>query len=223
MTATKRKPPRGASRGERSGRVFAPPPIPRDVADDARCLKMDHVRAWGRVRASLVRAARRSAATAPAFRAPPVERLALGGGVLSIRATGHRGCGTICTRTTHHRVPDWRARVPGGGRSQGAGDGRALGQSRTTRGRLPQTPTTPPSFRPRRLPPRAGRARSEAAVLAYNENLRPRASVDDSDSEPDADAGPVSASAERRRRAPGSSRVRPGRTACATCRGKTAA
>ena len=112
-----------------------------------------------RAEPALVRAARRSAATAPAIsRAPPrgAPRARVGG-VLSIRATGHRAVGRSAPRTTHHRVPDWRARVPGGGRSQGAGDGRALGQSRTTRGRLPQTPTTPPSLRPRRANPRAGR------------------------------------------------------------------
>ena len=80
VPTTKRKPPRAASRGERSGRGLAPPPAPRDVADDARCPQMDHVGAWGRV-PNLYWCAphddqlRRH----PRFRAlPPVERLALG-------------------------------------------------------------------------------------------------------------------------------------------------
>ena len=159
VTTTKRKPPRGASRGERSGRGFAPPPIPRDVADDARCPQMDHVGAWGRVPnlhwcAPHDDQLRRH----PRFRAlPRGAPRARVGGVLSIRATGHRAVGRSAPRTTHHRVPDWRARVPGGGRSQGAGDGRALGQSRTTRGAYHRLRQPPPSLRPRRANPRAGR------------------------------------------------------------------
>ena len=214
VTTTKRKPPRGASRGERSGRGFAPPPIPRDVADDARCPQMDHVGAWGRVPnlhwcAPHDDQLRRH----PRFRAlPRGAPRARVGGVLSIRATGHRAVGRSAPRTTHHRVPDWRARVPGGGRSQGAGDGRALGQSRTTRGRLPQTRQPLLRFDLGARTLEQEEAANEAAVRAFNENLpSPGERVDDSDSEPDADAEPVSASAEATKNLAGTPRVRPRR------------
>ena len=214
VTTTKRKPPRGASRGERSGRGFAPPPIPRDVADDARCPQMDHVGAGPRAEPALVRAARRSAATAPAIRAlPPVERLALG----SEASYRYVRQGTELWDDLH------RGRLTTGCLTgalgfQEEGVHRALGMGGRSGSHGPlvgayhrlRQPLLRFDLGARTL--EQEEAANEAAVRAFNENLpSPGERVDDSDSEPDADAEPVSASAEATKNLAGTPRVRPRR------------
>ena len=191
---TKRKPPRGASRGERSGRGFAPPPIPRDVADDARCPQMDHVGAWGRVPnlhwcAPHDDQLRRH----PRFRAlPPVERLALG----SEASYRYVRQGTELWDDLH------RGRLTTGCLTgalgfQEEGVHRALGMGGRSGSHGPlvgayhrlRQPLLRFDLGARTL--EQEEAANEAAVRAYNENLpSPGERVDDSDTEP------VSASAE---------------------------